>query len=56
METNALLAGLNPSQQAAVTTVNGPVLVLAGAGTGKTETLVRRIANMVLTPGTRRRR
>lgn len=51
METNALLSGLNPSQQAAVLTVDGPVLVLAGAGTGKTETLVRRIANMVLSHG-----
>ncbi len=39
---------LNPPQQEAVATVKGPLLVLAGAGSGKTTVLVNRIGNMVL--------
>jgi DNA helicase II / ATP-dependent DNA helicase PcrA len=43
----AIMAELNPPQQSAVDTLSGPLLVLAGAGTGKTRVVTFRIANLI---------
>ncbi|MCU0680436.1 MAG: UvrD-helicase domain-containing protein [Planctomycetes bacterium] len=45
---NKLLESLNNEQKEAVTHENGPLLIVAGAGTGKTTVLINRLAYLIL--------
>ncbi len=47
-----LLAGLDPDQRAAASVVQGPLLIIAGPGTGKTRTLTHRLAHLIADHGT----
>lgn len=44
---NSIFEGLNDAQKEAVDILEGPLLILAGAGSGKTKTLTHRIANLI---------
>jgi uncharacterized protein (TIGR00375 family) len=51
MAAASVLDGLDPEQRAAAAAVDGPLLIVAGPGTGKTRTLTRRIAHLIAERG-----